>query len=110
MNEPISWWHSLQALSKNTEAIPRCFAGIPFAQEQSKMSLDVEVPILASAADVAQMLQLSSRTIARMNSSGKLPRPIRLGRSVRFSRNEIQAWIDAGCPNRRTWEVTKGAK
>ena len=74
------------------------------------VGFDVESKILISAADVARMLGLSSRTVARMNSYGGLPRPVRLGRSVRWLRDEIQAWIKAGCPNRKVWDATKGGK
>jgi prophage regulatory protein len=74
------------------------------------MSLNVESPILLSAAGVARLLGLSSRTVARMNSSGGLPRPLRLGRSVRWRHQEIEAWIKAGCPTRKTWEIMKGEK
>jgi excisionase family DNA binding protein len=60
-----------------------------------------------SARELAQMLDVSLRQIWRLTSSGKLPRPIRLGGSVRWNRSEIQQWFEAGCPDWRTWEVRK---
>ena len=38
------------------------------------------------------------------------PRPLRLGRAVRFSRVEIERWIDAGCPPRARWEAMRGGR
>ena len=42
-----------------------------------------------------------------MNAAGKLPKPIRLGRSVRWPVFEIEAWLAAGAPDRETWEAMK---
>jgi len=47
---------------------------------------------------VARMLDISVRSVWRLLSAGKLVTPRRLGRSVRWSRNEIREWIEAGCP------------
>jgi len=63
--------------------------------------------IAISARDLAEMLGLSVRQIWRLQSAGKLPRPIRLGGSVRWKRGEIMDWFEAGCPDRRTWEAKK---
>lgn len=47
---------------------------------------------------VAKLLQVSSRHIFRLSDGGKMPRPLKLGGAVRWDRDEIQRWIDAGCP------------
>ena len=66
---------------------------------------------LALSADgLAQMLGVSLRHVRRMDSSAKLPRPIRLGASVRWTVAEIEAWLAAGAPDRRTWQAMKGEK
>jgi len=57
-----------------------------------------------SAEDLAVMLGLSLRKIRRMDAAGFLPRPVRLGRSVRWPIEEIKRWLAAGGPDRRTWE------
>jgi predicted DNA-binding transcriptional regulator AlpA len=46
----------------------------------------------------------------RLNSAGKLPKPIRLGGSVRWNRHEVMDWFDAECPDCRTWEARKAVK
>lgn len=59
---------------------------------------------LLSAKALGQMLSLSKRQIFRLNSCGKIPTPIRIGGSVRWSAQEISAWLAASAPDRRTWE------
>jgi len=58
-----------------------------------------------SATDLAYRLGVSLRHIRRMDSSGKLPRPIKLGASVRWPVAEIEQWLAAGAPDRRTWQA-----
>lgn len=60
--------------------------------------LDEESAMLVSAEKLAQQLDISIRTLWRLRAAGKLPAPVRLGGSVRWRVEEIQAWIDGGCP------------
>ena len=62
---------------------------------------------LLTAKAMGTMLSLSKRQIFRLNSCGKIPKPIRIGGSVRWSASEITAWLAAGAPDRRTWEAMK---
>ncbi len=57
-------------------------------------------PLLVSIAEVAQMLRASIRTIERMLATGEIPEPVRLRGSRRWRREDIVAWVDAGCPSR----------
>lgn len=63
-----------------------------------------------SARQLSQMLNVSLRQVWRLNAAGKLPRPIRLGGSVRWNRAEIQQWFEAGCPDRKVWEARKAVQ
>ena len=62
---------------------------------------------LLSAEAVGKMLSLSRRQIFRLNSSGKIPAPIRIGGAVRWSEQTIADWLAAGAPDRRTFEVRR---
>lgn len=62
---------------------------------------------LGTVKDVATRLDVSQRAVWKWNASAKLPEPIRLGRSVRWDMNEVERWIDAGCPTRRNWDARK---
>lgn len=63
-----------------------------------------------SADDVAKLLNISRRHLATLDCEGKIPRPIRLGRSVRWPAAEISDWLEAGAPNRSDWEASRNAK
>jgi len=49
---------------------------------------------------VARLLGCSVRHVYRLADSGDMPRPVRLGALVRWSRQTIEEWIEAGCPRR----------
>ena len=64
-------------------------------------------PLAIRAKELAALLGVSLRQVWRLNAAGKLPRPVRLGGSVRWLRKEIEAFVGAGCPDRQTWEEMK---
>jgi len=67
-------------------------------------------PILIGADELAAMLSLSTRTVRRHDSAGKIPRPLHVGGAVRWAYQECCDWISHGCPDRSTWEaIKKGA-
>ena len=57
--------------------------------------------VLIDIEAVAEMLQISSRTVRRLVDAGRAPAPRRLGSLIRFSRAEIEKWIADGCPRCR---------
>lgn len=61
-----------------------------------------------SAGQVAKLLGISLRHLWSLNASGRLPRPIRFGRSVRWLLEELQAWLAAGAPERCKREAMRG--
>lgn len=63
---------------------------------------------LLSAKRVGEIMELSKRQVFRLNSAGKIPKPLKIGGSVRWNESEIFAWINSGCPDRQTWEQIKG--
>ncbi len=65
---------------------------------------------LISAKTLANTLSTSVRTVWRLRSSGRLPKPVRIGSSVRWLESEISAWLQAGAPDRRTWNSMRGGK
>lgn len=69
---------------------------------------DPERWVLA-AEDVAQLLNVSKRHVAALNSSGRLPRPIKLGRRTLWVADELSKWLAAGAPERSRWETMLNA-
>ena len=55
-------------------------------------------PGLLSAESLASLLQVSVRTVWRLRSSGRLPRPVRIGGSIRWRAEDVRQWIAQGCP------------
>ena len=56
--------------------------------------------ILVDVAEVAKICGLSRSAFYKLVSSGRAPKPIKLGRASRWRRQEIIDWIAAGCPHR----------
>ena len=47
---------------------------------------------------VAELLDCSTRHVFRLSESGRMPPPCRLGTLVRWPRDQLQSWVEAGCP------------
>ncbi len=62
---------------------------------------------LLNAKSLGQLLALSKRQVFRLNSCGKIPKPLKIGGSVRWSAEEISNWLAAGAPDRKAWEIVK---
>jgi predicted DNA-binding transcriptional regulator AlpA len=60
--------------------------------------------VLIDAARLAEILNCSRRHVEQMDCTGKLPRPIRLGRLKKFLLLEVEAWLSAGAPCRDQWD------
>ena len=56
---------------------------------------------LITVKEVAETLGLSERTVYRLADMGKMPRPVKIGAAVRWRRNELDQWIEDGCPTCR---------
>lgn len=46
---------------------------------------------------VARLTSLSVRQIWKLTASDRFPKPLRISRSVRWRRCDIENWINAGC-------------
>jgi excisionase family DNA binding protein len=60
-------------------------------------------PLVLNALEVAVLLKIGKSTFLRLHSAGKVPQPVRFGRSVRWRRAELEAWVAAGAPSRDKW-------
>jgi excisionase family DNA binding protein len=58
----------------------------------------IPFPELLSAETVAALLQVSVRTVWRLRASGRLPRPVQVGGSIRWRADDVRQWIGEGCP------------
>lgn len=58
-----------------------------------------DAPLLLNVKEVARLLSIGERTVWAKAAAGVMPAPIRLGRSRRWRREELEEWIRSGCPD-----------
>jgi predicted DNA-binding transcriptional regulator AlpA len=54
--------------------------------------------LLVDGQETARITSLSLRTIERLVSMDRFPKPVRLGRRRLWDRRKLQEWVAAGCP------------
>ena len=62
---------------------------------------------LLGVRQVADQLNVSTRQVWKLASSGRLPKPVRLGRSVRWRESDVAEFIRLGCPCREDFEAAQ---
>ena len=60
--------------------------------------------LLFNATEAAAACSVSPRHWFALDSAGRVPRPIRLGRCVRWRAEDLENWLAAGAPTRDVWE------
>ena len=74
------------------------------------------IPTLLLAVDskrLAELLCVSVRHVERLDSAGKIPAGIYLGKAKRWlldGPNGIRAWLAAGCPDRVRFKAMQGLR
>ena len=63
--------------------------------------------LLINARAAARLCSVGRSTWQRLDSAGKVPKPVKLGRRSLWNREEIIAWVRAGCPHRHQWDNLK---
>jgi excisionase family DNA binding protein len=68
-------------------------------------------PLLLSDREAAALLGISRAHFHRLRAAGKFgPEPIRLGRTLRFERDEVVRWARARCPEATTWRAMEAQR
>jgi len=60
--------------------------------------------LLIDTKQAAKLLKVCEKTIWTMHTTGRMPRPIRIGQCVRWGYEELRAWVIAACPPQEEWE------
>jgi predicted DNA-binding transcriptional regulator AlpA len=88
---------------KRLGAYRLCFKHLSFAPDRSHGSFDESSPMLTQTHDssallnekeAARFLSMSYRTLQSWRSAGEGPPYLKLGRSIRYRRGDLIAWID----------------
>lgn len=69
------------------------------------MSETKQPPILCDSAETRHLLGgISRQTLHVWNTTGRIPRPAKVGGKNLWRRAELEEWAAAGCPPRIEWE------
>ena len=71
---------------------PRTQAGLK-RKEKMMGTTGTDAQLLLTVREVAELLHLGERTIWKLSTTGELPSPIRIGRSRRWDRRDVEAWL-----------------
>lgn len=73
------------------------------AKEDASKAVDMSRKMLLTIEDVAKETGMCRASLWRRWTTGKMPKPLRLGhRTVRFRTSDIKAWIESGCVSVRS--------
>lgn len=90
---------------------PRSLRADAGQHQSAELILDHETelvqPLLISAKKAARVADIAESSWWKLCSAGRTPAPIRLGRSTRWSLDELRAWIAAGAPSRDHWQAMR---
>lgn len=93
--------HTMQWLRKQIEIVPRIIAKIE--QAGSHVAIPNGAKLL-TVPQVAQLLQWGESTVRERDRKGCMPRHIKLGGTIQWNADELNAWVKQGCPQRAEWE------
>ncbi len=62
-------------------------------------------PALLTAEQAWTLCALSKASWYKAKSAGRIPREVRIGGALRWRRDELLRWINAGCPARSVWDA-----
>jgi excisionase family DNA binding protein len=71
--------------------------------------IDASERLALSAREVAKLLGVSQRHVWKLLAAGRMPKPFRLGRSVKWNYALLRAWVDADCPAVERFEIARAA-
>ena len=57
---------------------------------------------LVDVNEAARLCMISASMFYKLNAAGKTPKPVRLGKLLRWRKSELLDWIKAGCPGGKT--------
>jgi len=60
-------------------------------------------PLLLSDTQAARVLGIGRTLFLQLDSSGRIPQAVRLGKRKLWRTRELESWVDMGMPNRDQW-------
>lgn len=56
---------------------------------------------------LAELLDVSERSVRRLDATGTLPSPLKIGNRKRWLVEDIHTWLKAGAPGRGKWAAKR---
>ncbi len=53
------------------------------------------------------LCNLSKSAWYKARARGRIPDPVKIGGALRWRREELERWIESGCPTKEAWEKMK---
>ena len=75
------------------------------ALAQPRSPGNTPAPLLLDISALAMLLSRSVPSLRRDDAAGRLPAALRIGGAKRWRFDEIRRWVEAGCPDRKTWNA-----
>jgi len=72
--------------------------------------MTTETSLLLSATDAAAAVGVSRSGFWKLHASARVPSPVRIGRRVLWRRNDLEEWVEQGCPSRDRFEAMRGTR
>lgn len=66
--------------------------------------------ILIDTQEIATLCSISRSMVYKLNEQHAMPEPLMDGRTLRWSYQVIEEWIEAGCPKQQKKRIRKKAK
>jgi predicted DNA-binding transcriptional regulator AlpA len=85
----------------NSTTMPKSYEHIGCVDREPCEGLGL---LLLTARQAASACGRSLRAWRSWDSGGRIPRPVRIGRSTLWRADELHEWVAAGCPRREQWE------
>ncbi len=96
-------WRSVRPLAKGDVVLGESLPEAPKLRTKRRRLR----PLLVDAQTLAKLLSCGVRTVRTMDYAGRLPRPLKLNARTLWYLPEITRWLEAGAPDRETWESLK---
>ncbi len=74
---------------------------------RSRICMTPVEPLAVGADDAAALIGIGKSLWHELDSSGRIPAPVKLGARCVWPVGELRAWLSAGAPAREQWEVLK---
>ena len=91
-------------MSDTSTRLSTAIAGLVASATETPAPSKIEAALL-DAREAAAMCGISRSLWLALHNSGGIPLPVRLGRRVLWRKEELSAWIKAGCPSRQVWHA-----